>query len=534
VLRESAPFSFPLGAWKGISRASGWTIFGLGFVLALILALPGETVTTRLLEDLFATLDGVHRLAWGQVPSRDFHSPVGPLAYYIPGLGFWLTGSFGAALPLGMGILTVLMGALLAHILPSRLHPALALPFALFLLIILAVPMNLGDAVTALSFAQFYNRVGWVALAALLVLFLTPRDKGRADWRLDAAFATALTLLLIYTRATYGIVALAFLVFMLTDNRQRRWAAVALGGTIIVAGLVELVWRGSLTYLADSLQAFAAGGYLRGTPVQRLEHFLGNLADYILLALLAGLLFWRNFRLRDLAFVLLCGVAGFWLINQNDQRWGILAIHAAAAVLAERLLRDMTGPPSQPMGPVVNPAGVQLYFFAFLFPTMVHCTIALFLHAGTAVINGGQALALPRLEAVRLADLWTAGEFGGSNWYLDLVRDGLIGLEGLESDPGRIAVLGGPNPNPLILDSAPPAGDVAQMRWGATHNVAEHLAPEEMLGGVDTVMERLAAGGIGDLGAVYLPYVQDNFEVRATTRDWRIYGRAADAEPGGQ
>ena len=516
--------------WQALERWPARTLIAVTIVLALLLGIPGVTVTTRLLEELFAILDGVHRLAWGQVPNRDFHSAVGPLAYYVPGLGYWLSGSFGAALPLGMAILLLPMGAIAAYILPSRLTPALALPFGLFLLLVLAVPMNLGDAVNALSFGQFYNRVGWVGLSLLLVMFLAPLPNQRHSTALDALCAASLTLLLLYFRATYGLVALAFLAFMLTDARQWRWAALALLGGCASALLVELVWHGSLAYWQDVLLAFSAGGGLRGTPAQWFELFLGNFADYVLIGLLAGIALWRRFNLRLLAFVVLCGGAGFWLLNQNDQRWGILAIHAASAVLAQSIVRDMQDERGRPVGALVNPAGIKLYVFGFLFPTMVHCAIALSLHAGTALSGAGQKIDVPRLESVRLADLWTPGDFGGSRWYLGLVQDGLAAIGALSQAPAPLLVLGGPNPFALALDLEPPRGDVAHLRWDSNQNELFHTAPEQLLGGVTTVLERTAAGGIGTMGPVYLPVVHQNFNLVARTANWIIFQRSAEPQ----
>ncbi|HZH52823.1 MAG TPA: hypothetical protein VEZ16_13190, partial [Microvirga sp.] len=81
----------------GRIAGTGPILLGLALVLALVLALPGQTVTTRYLSDLVIFLDGAHRIVWGQVPHRDFHSALGPLTLYIPAAGYWLTGSFGAA-----------------------------------------------------------------------------------------------------------------------------------------------------------------------------------------------------------------------------------------------------------------------------------------------------------------------------------------------------------------------------------------------------------------------------------------------------
>src|SRR5918994_6922835 len=88
-------------------RLTPWvsgTLLGAAAVLGLLLALPGQTVTTAYLNDLFIFLDGAHRIASGQVHNRDFHTALGPLVYYIPAAGLWLTGHLGGALPVGTAL----------------------------------------------------------------------------------------------------------------------------------------------------------------------------------------------------------------------------------------------------------------------------------------------------------------------------------------------------------------------------------------------------------------------------------------------
>ncbi|WP_127752032.1 hypothetical protein [Devosia sp. 1566] len=505
-------------------RAPALLMFGLGVVLALVLALPGETIATRGLEDLFSILDGAHRIAWGQVPNRDFHSALGPLVYYLPALGLGLSGSYGAALPIGMGLLLVVVAAIAAHVLSSRLHLALALPFAAFLFLVLAVPMHLGEGVTALSFLFFHNRIGWVCLALLLVMYVEPKEAVGRGVALDIACATILVLVMVYTRATYGMVGGAFLLLMLITGRWR-WAGGALLATLLVAGGIELVWHGSASYASDVLMALQTGGWWRGTQGSIIDLLLGNFADYLLFGLLVALLFWRRFNWRDLLFFLFCAVAGYWLINQNEQRWGILTLHAGAAVAAEYLLRNMAARAGRPAGAVVNPPGVTLYFAALLLPTIVHCSIALLLHAGTALVNGGQALAIPRLEGVRLANLWTNGDFNGSTWYLGTITDGLAALENLPEPPQTVQVLNTPNPFSLALNLPPPAGDKLDLRWNATLNETFHPAPEDLFADAAVVMERTSAGGSGPVGQLYLPYVTESYSQVAQTPNWRLFRR---------
>ncbi|MFC4171992.1 hypothetical protein ACFOYU_07965, partial [Microvirga sp. GCM10011540] len=86
-----------MSVWTRRIARVGPLLLGLAAVCALLLALPGQTVTTRYVSDLFVILDSAHRLVWGQVPNRDFHTALGPLTHYIPAAGYWLSGSLGAA-----------------------------------------------------------------------------------------------------------------------------------------------------------------------------------------------------------------------------------------------------------------------------------------------------------------------------------------------------------------------------------------------------------------------------------------------------
>ena len=515
----------PAWQWRRLVSSPAPIILALGILAAAMLALPGKTITTRALEELMLALDGLYRVLSGQVPNSDFHSALGPLTYYLPAIGYRLSGSYGGAMPTALSLFLLAAAAISAHVLASRLRAALAVPFAIFLFLVLAVPMNLGDGVTSLSFAMFYNRVGWVAIAILLVMYLRPTNPHRAQTVLDVLCASALTLVMIYTKITYGLVALVFLLFMLTDRRQRGWTALTLAITVGLFVLVELFWKSSVSYAEDIITAAnASGGILRGNFGQILDHLLANFADYVLLALLVGIALWRRWSLRDLVFVLLCAIGGFWLINQNDQRWGILAIHAAAAVVAERLLRDFDAG-GQPEGPLVNRAGVQLYFFAFVLPTIVHCAIALTLHTVVATASSGRPLPIAGMESIELADLWTPGDFGAGSWYAGTVAEGISALRQVSPAPERVFTLPGPNPFSAAMAIRPASGDAIDMRWNATLNAVYHVPPQQMLAGVDIVLERLGGGGAWEVGQLYLPFVRANFHQIAQTQNWRIFRR---------
>jgi len=509
-------------------------VVAIAIVCALILALPGQTVITRYPDDLFGLLDGAYRVGAGQVPGRDFHTPLGPLASYIPAAGHWLSGSLGAALPVGMALLIAAFAPAAGYVLGSRLHPFLAVSFGAFVILVLAAPINLGESVTALSFAMFYNRIGWAALAVLLVMYLRPRQAWPGQEGLDAAAAAFLTLVMVYTKITYGLVALAFLAFLLLDRRQRRWAASAILATLVAGLLVEAVWRSSLAHLADLLLTAQVSGSPRGTTGQIIDHLLGNLADYVLFALFAGLALARSRSIRDAAFYLFCAVTGFAIINQNLQAWGILTLHAAAVVAAETILR--TAPETAESGSEEGwlSAGAKLLLLALVLPTTVHCALALGLHATVAGLRAGEPVPLPNLKEVRLANLWTWGDHEGGLKQFERIRSGAAALRALEPPASRVVVLDRANPFSAGLGLEPSRGDSAWLRWGRTLDATHFIPPGEFLAGAQVVMEprppEPAGGGepVSDgehLRALYGPALAGAFTKAGENEHWILHLR---------
>lgn len=525
--------------WTERPMKVGPILLAVAALLGLLLALPGQTVTTRYLNDLFVILDGAYRVAAGQMPNQDFHTPLGPFAYYLSAAGYALSGTLGGAMPTAMALITLMLALPMAHILGSRLHPVIAIPYGLFLLLILAAPINLGESITSLTFAKFYNRIGWAALGVLVVMYLRPSSTDRRQAILDTACATALTLLMLYTKVSYGVVALAFLLLMLADRQQRRWSAGALGIAILATLIIELMWQSSLAYLADLRLAFEVSGGLRGTWGQITDHILGNLTDYVLLGLFAGLALYRTRSIRDLLFYAFCAVAGFLIINHNFQAWGIIMLHGAAAVAAETILR------SEALRARVadhenwsTAAGAKLLFLAVVLPTIIHCLAALSLHTAAASIRAGNAVPLPNLEQVRVANLWTWGDYGTAAAYQDVLRDGFDALSSLDPQPGQIFVLGLGNPFSMALNAPLARGDTPWLQWDRTLGSASHVPAETLLADVQFVMEPKSAGGSAaaqeaqaQLQALYGSYIAAYFDTVGETQHWKLHRRRLPSAP---
>lgn len=509
------PASLPPRATGRLTSRLMWAIVIAGVALALVLALPGETVTTTYVNDLYVFLDGAYRIWNGQVPNRDFHSALGPLSFLIPAAGYGLTGSLGAAMPAGMALVVVSLSLAAAQIIGTRMRPAIGLPLAIYLLLIAAVPMNPGEGLRDLSFAMFYNRIGWAALGILAVLYLKPTAPHARQTLADAAAAAGLTLLMVYLKVSYGLLAVAFLIFMLTAPIQRRAAALALAACLVVGALVELVWGGTAGHLADLALVKEVSGDL--PPLAELtQTLLRNIADVTRFLLVGSLLLVWSRSLRDLIFLLGTAAAGLLIIEQNFQVFGILAHGAVAAIGAEALARR--APPGLARG-------TPLLVLAILLPMSALHGAALGLHAGLAMTGQARQVALPGFRGVGLARLWSDGRYDRFVRYEESLADGARVLGSL---PGaeRVLVLDFVGPFSAGLGLVPPRGDSPWHHWGRTLDDEHHPPADELLADVSVVMdpkepvEFWTAQGMRDL---YAPTLQEGFVLYADTEFWRVY-----------
>jgi hypothetical protein len=516
----------PQGTRLGLQSRTfslGWIVVTVGAVLALVLALPGQTVTTKYVNDLFIFLDGAYRIVQGQVPNVDFQSSLGPLAFYVPALGYWLTGSLGAAMPVGMGLTTVGLAVLGAHLIASRMRAVTGIPLAMFLLLIAAVPLNPGEGIADLSFAMFYNRLGWAGLGLLLVMYLPPLQPQPRQPLLDAICATALVLFLLYMKASYGLVAAAFVLFMLSDRRARGWAAMALVGIVAGMAAIELLWGGTVSYVADVRLAAEVSGDL--PDLQRLVTIaLLNLADVAVYLVFAALLLVLRRRFRDFLFLGFCGATGILIIEQNFQIVGILTLAAGAAVVAELLHGHWS---SRGMNKGLH-MGLPLLLAIMMLPVAVQNGLALALHTGLAMSDKGDPIALPNYQSVRLVELTNEGQYRNFARYNRSLGDGATALAQLDTSIERVVVFDFVGPFTAGMGLVPAQGDSPWFHWGRTLDEDVYPAAEDILADAKIIMEAkypIEVWTAGGMRRVYGPYLDENFTMEHESEDWRIYVR---------
>jgi hypothetical protein len=250
------------------------------------------------------------------------------------------------------------------------------------------------------------------------------------------------------------------------------------------------------------------------------DAILNHLTDYVLFGLVAGLGLHRRRSFRDVLFYGFCAVAGLLIMIQNSQPWGIITLHAGAVVAAETIMRSRDRSTMEWRWPV---AAAPLLVLALIAPTIVHCALALGLHAGLAATRSGEAFGLPGFERIRLAKLWSPFDYEFSARYVASMRDGAEALARLEPCASHVVVLDFVTPFSAGLGLVPPSGDSSWMHWGRNLDAAHFISPEELFRDVRIVMEPTWGINPDPLRDLYGPYLAANFDLVGETEGWRVH-----------
>ncbi|HEX8532560.1 MAG TPA: hypothetical protein VF662_00165 [Allosphingosinicella sp.] len=337
-----APLAKLARSWQPLSLTKrhlivAATLAAAASIFLLLLIVPGKSVQAQIASDLWLFLDSGYRLLQGQVPNRDFGTPLGPLTYVLLAAGLGLSGSIGGMVPVATGLFVIALLPLTIYSSQTRLPLGIALLFGIYILILAIAPFFIGDVAPKPTHAMFYNRFGWATLS-LLFLFLLPRRGGFGNSGIDAVVMAACVALLFYLKITFAAVAAAFLVGLIWFPHSRRSAIGALLLTAATLLLVELFWGGTANYLSDIRSAARATGAVRDGSVGLAASIINNIhGSYLFAAVL--LIAWLRGARWDYLFICFCmGAAGIVLDRHNSQGPGILTYvpGALAALLAPR------------------------------------------------------------------------------------------------------------------------------------------------------------------------------------------------------
>ncbi len=502
--------------------------------------------------DVIMLLNGGWRIFSGQVPYTDYHNPIGPLPYLLIAFGMKVAGPSIAAIPYGLVLLACCLLPWAWSIAAARFPPFLAFLYVLFIGFLIIAPRPLGLEVRNTSYAMIENREADVLISLFFMVLFLPQLKQTGQRPIfDGASAGLLLAFIFYCKITYFIVACASIPLGLILTRPSwKWYVSTVAGFVSACVVFYLLFRiEPWAYFHDVRTAahaqsmtarmhFLKDGIARNLPWVCLIFFGLALWTYVDKA--AG---------RTLSSSIGLWLTAAWIIGismgldaGNTGGTADDPLFFVAAIITLELFRRRHQ--EQMQVPMSRACLVQLAAYLIILPHF--CFRLVLLDAGAiAYATTWDLLKRPSFDSSRqlhagpLHDLRVPdGEtLIGPYWYVqdfpDKMNDGLDLLRKHLSTDDRVTTFGYTDPFSFAF-GLKPCRDANQW-WDRNYDFSTsvHPAAEEFLGSATLVMvpipdTRYTSGAretLGTLKELYNNYLQANFELVDTSRDWALYRR---------
>lgn len=457
---------------------------------------------TRYGHDVFLPLDAAWRMLSGQTQHADFYSPYGPVEPWLVASMMRLGGVGVLAIPRAVaaaGVVAVVgtLGVVL------RRTSVVVGSWLIAVGALIAVGRNqLGFPFFHVSHSAYYNRIGFVLLAAVMIeCLVAPRGTHRPAVVIGGALSGFFATLLVFVKLTFPLVAAAFLAMSLgvRPRSRARAAAIACGAIAALAVGGALIGFHYGAMLGDYARVSAArNGFALAhhdflldtftrdstliTPGRIVETVANDLWPALCVVALAAIVPLDAFRVperRQVVAVAVVTWAASMMLILTSWQWGESPLYAVLAlVLLEHALRSDVGDWRRAAcialstGCVgsfaVKEVASVLYdeqWQAHYKPAMD--TFPAYASAKGLVIDGSDSTCRPREYASRLVAA------------LDVIKT--------VPDP-RIVTLDFSNPFPFLLQTAPATRGGICWHYDSTFSDEVFLSPELMFGDANVVV----------------------------------------------
>jgi len=300
------------------------------------------------LQDLGILVEAGWRFVQGQIPHRDYISPLGPVYALYAGLPQYWFGATYASYTHVQTACGLLISLISYFVLFNRLHWLVALAYSVVVGVVAGGTYHIGGPPELTTFATVYNRHLWALMMAIApVLFLNASSQfpgGKLLIGLQGAVVGSVLAVLLFYKINFFAAGVALLVagsvLNTSPDLSKLWPGVLTGFIAIALVFASLIsWR--FDQMAQDLM-YAAGARQSGWMQDTFYFDPWRIAKANMVPLLFGVLLsvyasakwgWRH--LAAVWFVLFLGF-GLMATNANGSGFGIPLIVTSLLIAAHK------------------------------------------------------------------------------------------------------------------------------------------------------------------------------------------------------
>ncbi len=330
------------------SPHNSWLLaLGLWSVYAVCLLAPGVIYTNMMAHDNYIFIDGIYRVLVGDIPNFDFISGLGPLNFIGPAsLAFLSDDPYTLFLVFNLLVLFLFL-SVGAYLSQTRLPRLPGICFQFYLAALVAAPVPMGFTGSNVTFAMYYNRIGWGGVMLLALLFISKPDPGRWTHKIEGFFVGIALAFLLYIKITYFLIAVVLIIFLAVYRKLHRTSLLYSLGVLLVVGIVfELAYPGlNRSYLRDILDMAIVGNNFFGSLRQALK--FNVISMLIPLALLIILMPTLDFKIKNsgkkvLSFYFLLLGSSLFILSTNSEVISLPLMFCAALIATALFSRSVS------------------------------------------------------------------------------------------------------------------------------------------------------------------------------------------------
>ena len=491
----------------------------IGFYLLICFFILAFSPTALLYvgHDVSPVLDGAWRIENNQIPHKDFSSILGH-GYLLQQLLFLrlFHYDFIAFSVSSIAVATVMLTLFLSFyhfpVFLKNTTPTLRIYFFILLVCLGLGQYHFGEKHTLLTYANLYNRYGFLSLFVFSIQTLLWKDVEKATSRTVTQLSIAVMLLnyLIFIKLTYFIIAFGLLSFCLlieVVSFSVYWRI------LLFTLLIFLVF--SLAFGADALAIindYKTIASVRGGELMRPGFIRYKLFQYYnVIFLLSLLLFiaeaiYRKVALKLVVLVCFIGVSAVFLQFTN---WGTTDIVMLTFV------------------PVVFLLSPELRTFITSKIFLAVCCFFLFKNLRSIYyLSKENGARYPEVKSQYLSRFYTNfTEVGCELDYAPWIVSGTALADKNKKIGDRIFSFSFDNPFPFLTHTVPPKHVSTVWQYGTTYSNTVHIPPQQLFNEVDLLLIPRCplAESAAEMKKIYGAKVKEHYSLIDSNEYWLLY-----------